>query len=174
MLPPYMHAFVNASSRLQTLVMLLLKHVFITIKYSNKNGINVTISFLFYFVCSHFMCVQMMSSQNFVVRFTNKCSFSCTDDRNVTVILPTPPTGEEDEHVSMPVVIGKYFILEVSLVPQFYYILYIVYKCTSSCVFQSPRSKCCNTELPLRVGLIHTVQTCQVFMSLHSAYEPHP
>ena len=61
----------------------------------------------------------MMSSQNFVVRFTNKCSFSCTDDRNVTVDVPTPPTGEEDEHVSVPVVIGKYFYLKLALFPSF-------------------------------------------------------
>ena len=32
-------------------------------------------------------------------------------------LLPTPPTDEQDEHISVPVIIGKYFILEVSLVP---------------------------------------------------------
>jgi len=41
-------------------------------------------------------------------------SFSCTDDENVTVDVPTLPTGQQDEHISVPVVIGKYFILEVS------------------------------------------------------------
>jgi len=31
-----------------------------------------------------------------------------------------------------------------------------------------------NTELLLGEGLIRSVQTCQLFKSLHSAYEPHP
>lgn len=33
------------------------------------------------------------------------------------LLLPTPPTDEQDEHISVPVVIGKYSILKVSLVP---------------------------------------------------------
>ena len=41
------------------------------------------------------------------------CFFSGTDDENVTVEIPTPPTGQEDEQSThLYVAIGMYFMLE--------------------------------------------------------------
>ena len=30
------------------------------------------------------------------------------------MVVPTPPTDQQDGYISIPVVVGKYFILEVS------------------------------------------------------------
>ena len=49
-------------------------------------------------------------------KIVNNCLsyfFSCTDDENVTVEIPTPPTGQEDEQSThLYVAIGMYFVLE--------------------------------------------------------------
>ena len=37
----------------------------------------------------------------------NVLSLVRTDDGNVTLTLPTLPAGQQDEHFSVPVVIGK-------------------------------------------------------------------
>ena len=63
-----------------------------------------------FYVCANDVITELCSSFH---------SFSCTDDRNVTVDMPTPPTGQQDEHVSVPVVIGKYFYLKLALFPSF-------------------------------------------------------
>ena len=51
----------------------------------------------------------------FIKTIVNKCLsyfFSCTDDENVTVEIPTPPTGQEDEQSThLYIAIGMYFVL---------------------------------------------------------------
>ena len=82
-------------------------------KYKRKNSLSVpSKQGLHGWTAGMILAIQGESDYQKIV---NKCLsyfFSGTDDENVTVEIPTPPTGQEDEQSThLYVVIGMYFVL---------------------------------------------------------------